>query len=544
MGTPGDPFPYGGGLGDMSNPLTATGKYKPTNQNNTWTDIFNPNKVRDGILAKVRAEIAARTIAPQGNNSYVPGGTSNAGGGGGYGAGNRATPQGNPGVPVGGHTTYNPATIPQGNPGVPVGGASTADPYNWKGIAAALASQNKPSGNSSAGMASYSGGGSVNSGGVGSGGSEIPTVGEVPTLAPPTLAQPEVVPIDVDALYDALVTKAKGYGDSSLAAFDAARQAMIDNYAKANLGLNDEYAKQRQISDMGAQNLGVNPSDVAKGWDANMASIVENRDTAQADNTSFIDKLKAIRGTDIQSGLTNLESDRVNQKMLQRQAMIDYALAQREAALKESQLRLDEMAMMEALAGGSGGGGSGGSGGGGGGGGSRGRSSRGYGGGGGGSSSGGGSLQEKATLTESLNNPYELENIQSLYDAGKPELAQRLYMEYLLNSPNPTVKSVAKNMQETIADTTAQGKASGTNATNFFKNTLGWIPYKGKNLGSSAGKQATGLINKGVNTKNTQTALDAMAIINAALKGSGSLNNPFSKTQTVSTGTGPKIKYS
>jgi hypothetical protein len=438
-----------------------------------------------------------------------------------------------------------PASL-RGNPGMPVGGSATADPFNWKGIqqatdpynwagiAAALAKT---------GGSNNSSGGAVGnlptnfSGSVDSGSVTIDPVTGIPTSTPESEGYLAPTPLDVDALYNALLAKVQGYGASSLQGFDEGKAQASGAYDQAAKALLDQYNQAKVSADEQANALGANKS-IYNEWDANLGGIQANNESAKANTVNFFDKLKALKTDDNNSLYGGIESDRVAKKLEVNQAMMDHYIAWKqaeeegnakaaEAALDAAKMELEWAKLeMEAakLSGASGSGGGGGSG----------FSRRG---GSGGSSSGSGTTDVGATLTETLFNPNDMAIYQSLLESD-PKAAETYIQSLFRTMGSPVNQDLQKqaDAENLLLDTKAQQLIAGI-GSNFNK------PKTTNQATNDAYKKlmqnVTGAKNKvvsGTQKQKEQQAAWWRNVIASSLAGSGISGNPQQRVVVTSKG--------
>lgn len=356
-----------------------------------------------------------------------------------------------------------------------------SDPLNWQTIAAeqrakanAAALYGTPTASNPVGSAGQTG--------------SAPSAGMAPEPVQPSTP----TGLDINALYDALIGKAKGYNNTGLAAYDEGRDRVNSNYDRSNEEMYTQYMNSRnQAGDM-ASGLGAS-QDIYNNWDSGLRRVQENSDLARADSQSFFDKMKGAQNAAFQEYLASLENDRIAKTTEQNLAIMDY------------------MAGINGTGGGgSGGGGRGGS---------------------GGSSSG--SIKETAKQTDTVVDP-EAYNTYLQLKATNPAAANAFYEAYLGSTGSPVVK----DLTTTIGKTTAEMQADnfdplagqfGYNKDEAYLKAMKNNPYilSPGALAAERARQARNANNK----KNTQAAKSAR---DAALSFSGIFNNPKS-TQTVTT---------
>jgi hypothetical protein len=356
-----------------------------------------------------------------------------------------------------------------------------SDPLNWQTIAA----EQRAKANAAA----------MN--GTPTASNPVGSVGQ-PVESPSAISAPEPVQpstpsgIDVNALYDALIGKAKGYNDTGLAAYDESRDRVTGNYDRSNKEMYTQYMNSRnQAGDM-ASGLGAS-QDIYNNWDSGLRRVQENSDLALADNQSFFDKMKAAQNAAFQEYLAGVENDRVAKATEQNLAILDY------------------MAGVNGTGGGSsGGGGRGGS---------------------GGSSSG--DIKETAKQTDTVIDP-EAYNTYLTLRATDPAAANLFYESYLASTGSPSVKALTETIGKTSAEMQADKFDPLAGQFGFNKDEAYLQAMKNNPNILSPGALKAERDRQARNTRNKKNLSAAKTARDGALSFSGIFNNPKS-TQTVTT---------
>lgn len=303
-----------------------------------------------------------------------------------------------------------------------------------------------------------------------------------------------------ESIYDKLMQTVQGIGQQGLAAFDPIRQSIQENYANSSKQLYEPYQNSREGLDKMASNLGVSGNDIYKGYDSSLRQIQENTDQAQAQDLSYLDKMKALKSSTLDSLYMNLS----NEKAMQ--------MANWQIMLAERQQALDAAAK--------GGGG------------------RSGGGGRGGSGSSGQTNTEKATETDTLPGFYS-QDLMNYLLATDPQAAALYGQSANTTSDNPIIKDLqtqynfnaAKPISSTRPLVLPQANAAGRLPLQIA-GTFNKVPlsnYPSTNVVATKAKAAT--------LKKIQ---DLIGMVSST---GGGLGNPTSRQVITTTGS-KKIKAS
>lgn len=315
-------------------------------------------------------------------------------------------------------------------------------------------------------------------------------------------------PYSIDALYQALLAKAKGFGADSIKGVDEAIAATQKNYAGSTKDIYDKYMESRQALDASAQGLGLNmnsgrasgPQPVGPNgiegdklyqYDETLRRLNENSDAAKTTDVQFLEKLKALKGSALSDTLMSIEQGQVDANLARQNMLLQLAAA---------------------------------------------KAGKGKGGGSGGSGSGSttNKLTETSTLTEGLNSVGDT----AIYDSlANDPAAQALYMNILNRGAGSDELKLAQQERNALSQAPSTYTSGGA--------ILGGKPaanIKFQKTADAVAKAINGIYS------SQQSGKKALydKVIAAAMGNGGVLGNPTGKASNKSTGTAttkyPKTK--
>jgi hypothetical protein len=155
---------------------------------------------------------------------------------------------------------------------------------------------------------SGSGGSSSGGGGLSGGGSAA-------------LAGPMVDPLatgnsQIDALYAKLVESLQGSNTNTAALHDAAKEAIKKQFGSSADTMYNTYMGSRDTVNKNAQGLGIdlNTTKIGQEYDANLRGIADLSNLQKDSNLAYVDKMKALRGSQFENLLAEAETAKVSRK--------------------------------------------------------------------------------------------------------------------------------------------------------------------------------------------------------------------------------------
>lgn len=297
---------------------------------------------------------------------------------------------------------------------------------------------------------------------------------------------------DLNPAYDAAAKRIADLNAGLTGDFDAAIEAIKKNYLGSDKDIYDQYQNSRQQLDASATGLGVNPQEIYKGYDQDLRRVEENSNLQQNASLDFFNKLKVLRGQQFTDMQASLEQQRAK------------AIADQTAEW----VRLMAEMNANAQAGKSGG----------------------SGGGGGGGGSGSNGISEKATQTQTVDDPEFMAQYLALrsYD---PEAAAAAMEFYLGSQSSPSVKAATDAIGQTSLDLKTN-KYSALDDYNNMEAILRRNPYVA--APGAADKEKERKAKNKENAKKLATQQRARKVLIAGA--SGSLGNAKTNNKITITG--------